>query len=218
MIYLSFGRREQGKTTLVYHMAHRFPSRIVFDPRGMIDRPGALRIREIDDLAPAFDELYYLRESEVIFAPVEDDINAAFSAFSAQLKRFVLDKPAGRRVAIVVDESSFVDLMNGSFQTILRCSSRQTVHTMITTHRPIDVPVTVRAIADHWLIFPVRQEHDLRVIAERCSPETADLVTTLKAREFAHWNDEDASLVAMRNPDRWYMPLETVEESLADAG
>ncbi len=33
MIFLSIGRREQGKTTLAYYFAKKRPTRIIFDPR-----------------------------------------------------------------------------------------------------------------------------------------------------------------------------------------
>jgi hypothetical protein len=166
-------------------------------------------VRAADDLGPAMDALFAHEYREVIYAPIDDDVAGAFEELSLQLKSFVLDAPPRRRLAVVVDETSLVDVMNGPFQWVLRCASRHDVHVMLTTHRPIDIPVTVRAIADHWLTFPVRQEHDLRVIAERCSPATADVVATLPDRTFAHWNDERATLRVNRVPAQWFIPLMT---------
>lgn len=220
MIYLIPGRRENGKTTLAYYMASKFDSRLIFDPRGLLGGAGSLQVRGDADLTDAVDELFFLQQSEVIYAPAGDDLERAFMAFSLELKRWVLDQPRGRRLAVVVDEASFVPLMNGAFQWVLRCAPRTSVHLFVTTHRPVDIPVLVRAIADHWLIFPVRQEHDLRVIAERCSPDTADIAATLAPREFVHWDDERAQLATCRTPATWYRPLNApavvIEETADD--
>jgi len=212
VIYLVLGRREQGKTTLAYSMARKFPLRLVFDPRGMIAQPDALQVRERGDLQPAVDELFFRQIDEVIFSPVEDDLSAAFADFAGEVKRWVIDRPSGDRLAVIVDEASFVDLNQPSWQWVLRCSPREQIHIFITAHRPADIPVIVRAIADHWLIFPMRQEHDLRVIAERCSPKTAETVAALGDREFAHWDDTTAKLRVMRRPDRWFVPLAVEQE------
>jgi hypothetical protein len=207
LIFLIIGRRDQGKTTLAYHMAHKAPTRLVFDPRMMIDRPSALRVRDTAMLTAAVDEAFFDHEDEIVFSPEDDDLQAAFDAFAREVKRWCLDTPARRQLAVVVDEAAFVDLRSGPFQWVIRCCPRSLVNVFVTAHRPADIAVIVRGLADHWLIFPTTQEHDLDVIRERCSPATADAVVKLNDREFAHWDDTRATLRVNRRPDSWYIPL-----------
>jgi hypothetical protein len=207
VIYLSLGRREQGKTTLALYVVRHFPARVIFDPRGIIDTPDALIVRDAADLEFAMEELAARATSEVIYAPAENDLDEAFEAFALAVKQWVLDQSPRRHLAVLVDEASFVDLEIGAWQWVLRCAPRLTVHLALTVHRPVDVPVIVRTLADHWLVFRTREERDLRVVAERCGADVAALAAELPDRAFVRWDDQRARMEVVRESARWYVPL-----------
>lgn len=206
MIYAILGRREMGKTTLAYAMAQKVAHRVIFDPRGLIRREGSHRVQHSADLDSVYDAMIEDELAEVVYTPYEDDVQVAFSAFSSMVKTWVISAP-NRSLAVLVDEVSFVSLADPTFQWVLRCCGRKVVNVLLTAHRPVDVPTSVRAITDHWLLFQCRQEHDLAVIVERCSAEAAEHVIRLAPRQFAHWDDERAQLSVNSEPASWYVPI-----------
>jgi hypothetical protein len=209
MIYLVFGRREQGKTTLAYWMARRAGPRLIFDPRGLIRLRSTVTHRI--DLREAADELRAGERAEVVYTPYEDDLATAFTRFCGLARRWVFDDPR-RPLAVLVDEVAFVSTDDLAFQWLLRCSSRSIVHVFVTGHRPVDVRPNVRAIADHWLLFAMRQEHDLQVLDERCSVEAVREVRTLQPRQFVQWDDTQARHKVFKNPQEWYIDLDPHNE------
>lgn len=207
MIYLDIGRREQGKTTLGYYMVQRVTQRAIFDPRAMI-RPGGARsvvVRADIELAPAFDALQDREIDEIIYTP-PGNVQDGFALFSSELYAWVAGMPA-RPLGILVDEAGFVNLEIDHFLWVLRCSRRDVVMIVVTCHRPIDISTSIRAIADTWLLFPMRQEHDLRIIEQRCSPAVARQLEKLKPRQFVLWDDARAEWKLYGDPTRWYVRL-----------
>jgi len=208
MIYLIVGRREQGKTTLGLWMLRRgSAARAIFDPRGLITPwLGGEVVDTADDLPLAFQMLNQRQLTEVVYRPV-DDVSVAFRDFSRELAEWVRqDRTRGLRV--LVDEAGFVQLATTDFLWLLRCSQRDRVDVFITAHRPADIPTDVRAIADHWLLFPIRQEHDLRVVSERCGSEVAARVETLPAHHCVHWDDSRSAWDVLADPTAWYLDLQ----------
>ena len=120
-------------------------------------------------------------------------------------------------IGILIDEAAFVDTeRTKDLQWILRCASRTRVHIVLTAHRPSDISTKVRAIADFWLLFHMRQEHDLEVVEQRCGSRVRDIVTTLKAREFLSWNDTDGTFLIYRKSGKWFVQLRTEPERMRD--
>lgn len=208
MIYLVIGRREQGKTTLARKMTLAAPSRLTFDPRRMIRAAGAMHIQRAAELPDAVDALLDAesQSGEIIYAPLEDDVQFAFSKFSAEVKRWMIEAPT-RHVAILIDEVSFVDLKDPAFQWVLRCSLRDNTHIVMTSHRPVDIPPKVRAIADHWLLFACREPRDLDAVEDRCTMRVREVVQTLPPRHFIHWNDAKGTYATNNDPKSWYVAL-----------
>lgn len=203
MIYLVIGRREQGKTTLVAHMADKMPQRAIFDPRGILQR-GAVA-RTVDELREAMAALKAGEISEFSYTP-RGDSRAGFIVFSNEIAEWVDQYPM-RPLAVVVDEIAFADVSCESFQWVARCCKRDYLHIFVTCHRPSDVDTSLRAISDHWLIFPCRQEHDLDVIRKRCNAEVVEHVQGLTDRHFVHWNDSAGTYTIVKRPEAWYVPL-----------
>ncbi len=208
MIFLVIGRREQGKTTLAYHMAAKSPQRVIFDPRGDIHR--GERVTSSHALREAMDEMWTHPEiADLAYTP-SGDSKAGFVLFSRELQTWVA-RDKFRPLAVLVDELAFADLNNESFRWVARCCSRTHFDVFITCHRPTDVDVDTRSIADHWLLFPCRQEHDLDVIRKRCNADVCEEVQALKPREFVHWDDtkpdEKDRWKIVRNHAQWNVDL-----------
>lgn len=216
MIYLVVGRREQGKTTLAYHMASRVAARAIFDPRGNIhhgyrvDTAGALAgaMRDMRLGVRAWNETTQTENppiTEVVYTP-RGDSASGFEVFSRAVQDWVRED-FDRPLAVLVDEIAFADLSCESFRWVARCCSRDRVQIILTCHRPSDVDTSTRAISDHWLLFPCRQEHDLEVIRRRCSEAVATEVQRLERRQFVHWDDTNGTYKVVRRPEAWHVPL-----------
>jgi hypothetical protein len=213
MIYTIFGRREQGKTTLARYMASRKPRRLIFDPRGMIG-DDALRVAQRAHLDTACAELEtYPAEpdapTEVVYTPAGDS-REDFAHFAGQVRHWIEACP-DMPLAVLVDEVTLArPERSRDFMWALRCCRRDTVDFFITAHRPKDIDTDIRALADHWCIFAVRQEHDLDVIAERCSAAVVAQVQTLEPRHFIHWDDAHATAQRFGDPSTWRVELQPV--------
>jgi len=200
-----------GKTTLAYRMASKIDRRLIFDPRGMIRaNPDAIVCDERGEMRRAVREVQAGDYAEMIFTP-SGDLDEGFNAFASECRRWIATTPQ-LEVAVIIDEAAFIDQRSTHFQWVARCSPVETFHILMTCHRPMDIDTSVRAIADHWLIFQCRQEHDLKVIRERCSPEVADAVQRLSPRHFVHWDDGRAVMTVNRfggtgGPNDWFVPL-----------
>lgn len=213
MIYLVIGRRERGKTSLAVWMARRKARRAILDPRGMIHSPTADRIEVATDASDALVDMLdpvithdgEPRRDEVIYSPSESDLDYAFLVWAESLKSAAREFPQ-REWAIVIDEASFFDLDTPAFQWLAKCTPRDRVHIFITAHRPQDVPTSIRSIADHWLVFAIRQEHDLKALRDR-SAALASTAEKLQDRDFAWWNDANGELKINRQPQSWRLNL-----------
>lgn len=204
MIYIIIGRRGTGKTTLGYTLACGKGRRSIYDPR-----------REFST-SPSYDFLLPddADRPEMIVTP-EHSAAGEFPAFCSVIKEWIDDDPEIAR-SVLVDETRFVKrvlLETPSFDYILRCSDRQKVNVIFTAHRPSDLPVDVRAIADTWCVFQSTQEHDLEVLRERCGDDFAAKVQTLGEHQFMSWDDSRAVATAYLDPRVWYVPLRPVVAS-----
>jgi hypothetical protein len=205
MIYLVIGRREQGKTTLAYWMAERQPQQLVFDPRNMIMK--GTRCHDESSFQGACDRLLDQQLKTVVFSP-RGNLQAGFEVYAAEVQRFIEQEP-DRPIAFLVDEANkdFINTDVDSFQWAIRCCSREVHHIMMTAHRPVDFHTKIRALADHWCLFAIRQEDDLNKVRERCSPEVVQLVQRLEQRQFIHWNDAKGTYEAKLDPTTWRVEI-----------
>lgn len=203
MIYLNLGRREVGKTTLACYLVSKSPTRIVFDPRGLY--PSAQRARTTEDVANWFRDPLL---GQLVITP-DDDVQSCFDITCAYVKSWLR---SGRSdIGFLVDELRFIKNVDGpDLNWILRCATRNSVVVVMTAHRPSDVPPDIRAISDMWCVFQMTQEHDLKVVTERCSPQVAALVARLRPRQFVAWNDALGTMKVYAKPDQWFVPLEAV--------
>lgn len=207
MIYLALGRRETGKTTLAYYLVSNkaITSRVIFDPRALIPAPHG-RARDLDDILEAFDRQAGDPHVDVVVTP-DRDKQACFDQMCLEVRGALDAGDHPRRIGLLVDEIRFIDTKAEPFDWLLRCATRASVSIVMTAHRPKDVPVDIRAIADVWLLFRTTQEHDLVVLHERLPPAVVAQVAGLGDRQFIAWDDSVARARAYTTPARWFVPL-----------
>lgn len=212
MIYFATGRRENGKSTLVYALAQRLPQRIVIDPRRQFVTASPC-VTTPDEVATAMDALSADPSLREVVVMPRGAVQPCFDALFESACGWIEDHPS-RALAIIVDEARFFDLTGEAFEWVLRCAPRASMHVFLTAHRPSDIPVDVRGIMDQWLMFRTTQPHDLRAIAERCGESVAALVSTLGPYEWVQWDDGKALATVHRDPSVWYVPLRSVVQEV----
>jgi hypothetical protein len=198
------GRRELGKSTLALHLARRRATRVIFDPRFLFKTSNVI-VRIVD--ANSIYELLNT-EKEIIIQP-DSDVAGNFERTCNGIKLWILDHPL-EPICFLIDEASFVDTPNyicESLSWILRCTPRKTVDIIFTAHRPADIAVGIRAIADFWYMFRITQENDLKVIQDRCGSEIRDMLPTLEDNELIVWNDSVGTWRKESNRIKWYVPM-----------
>lgn len=205
MIYLVIGRREQGKTTLAYWMAERQPQRLIFDPRNMIAK--GTRCHDPAAFREACDRFLDNELATVVYSP-RGNLQAGFEVYANEVQRYIEQEP-DRPCAFLIDEANkdFIDTDVDSFQWSIRCCAREVHHLYMTAHRPVDFSTKVRALADHWCLFAIRQEDDLAKVRERCSPQVVQLVQQLEQRQFIWWDDAKGTFEARLDPSTWKVEI-----------
>jgi hypothetical protein len=202
MITIVNGRRRQGKTTLAYYLSLEKPTRVIFDPRRQFDTT-SFRLDDGIGLYDAMDE-----ESEVLIQPTSD-VKGTFRNIAQDFRDWTVDNPDEPAV-LLVDESRFLDTPNQNyeaFEQTIRFSEGEIVDVLMTSHRPGDISVDIRAISDYYCIFRTTQEHDLKVITQRCGDEVAEIVSNLKDKEFLVWNDGTATFHTVDEPHKWFVDI-----------
>lgn len=220
-MYLLLGRRRLGKTTLAYSMARKCPRRIIFDPRGQIFSEG-LRVSTPGLLSEAIGDMSDDKDplTEIIVTP-DHDVQAMFDQCAGHVKDWAKDyanaSPRTSGLMFLIDEVRFVKLLDSpNFEYVMRAAPPELINIAITGHRPADIVTDVRAISDVWLMFRCTQEHDLKVIKERCGEYVATKVAALQPHEFIKWDDATATASEFKNPKAWYVPLRLHPPAVTD--
>lgn len=206
MMVLCIGRRELGKTTLAMCVARHYDTRVIFDPRHMINTTSDILSEE--NISGVLYGMLDTR-AEIIIQP-KFDKQAAFTAMCSEVYDWLNDNP-GEKVCILVDEIRFVLLDDPFFDFLIRCTPRKDVAIVLTAHGVVDVPTDLRRIADIWCIFKITLANDLEKIEERAGPEVAEMVATLNPYEFVVWDDSIAK--SRKNTDKasWFVQLDTLQ-------
>jgi hypothetical protein len=222
MLYLSVGRRELGKTTLVTSRARQVPQRVFLDPRRMIRNADAVTVTEPGEIGPAMLALWEHPETqhELIIAPGPRVRPwTCFAALSeATAEWIVRDETAP--LAVVLDEMRLIDPDKKAdkleaFDFVLRGAPRNVVHVYMTCHRPKDVSPNIRAILDHWMLFRCTQEIDLEAIREVAGPDVVRVVQSLPPYHWLQWDDSKGAALLHATPGAWFVPL---KEIVSDKG
>lgn len=202
MITIVNGRRTQGKTTLAYFLSLSKPTRVIFDPRRQFDTT-AIKLDDAIGLYELMDE-----EEEILIQPTSD-VKGTFLTVAQDFRDWTIDNPDEPAI-LLVDETRFIDTPNENyepFDAIIRFADRDQVDVILTSHRPGDISVDIRAISDYYCIFRVTQEHDLKVIRDRCGEEVVEIVCALPEKEFLVWNDGKATFHVNSDPRKWFVDI-----------
>ncbi len=202
MLILNLGRRRVGKTTLAYKIISNSETRVIWDPRGLFHTSSCV-LSGSSGLYEALDNEY-----EIIIKP-ERDVKGTFDSCCSVLWRWVKDNPEAK-VSFLVDEAYFIETSNTSYESfdaMLRFSGEGQLKIVITAHRPADIGTSIRSIADKWCMFRTTQEHDLKVIRERCGEIVAEQVANLKPYQYVVWDDGISSYEVKLEPAKWYISM-----------
>jgi hypothetical protein len=204
MIALCIGRREQGKTTLAYWLACFGCPRVIFDPRGMFGTSENV-LTDSGQLGELLDD----GEKEIIIQPAFY-IPEHFENTCNELMGWVREN-SDVPFAFLVDESydaKTPEKMPVALDWLMRKTKREKTRIIFTAHRPGDISTDIRALSDHWFIFQTTQEHDLKVIRERCGSDVAEAVRHLSARTFIHWDDGKAKWEVWSDSRMWFVQIQ----------
>lgn len=209
MITIVLGRREVGKSTLAYHLVRSSRPAVVLDPRLMFatDDP----IGDLPDDLDGLDDA--LGPQSIAIIQPNDDLAGTTRELAVWIRDWCRDHPGRETLSILLDECALLDLATPEWDWVFRCAPRDRVAIVLTAHRPRDLSTNIRAIADYWCIFRTTQEHDLKVIEERCGVDFVEDVRDLSPREFMVWDDTRAVKTRRDNPAAWFVPIRVPDPS-----
>ena len=204
MLDLLIGRRELGKTTLAVKISRDYTTRVIFDPRHIIETSSDL----LSDTEIA-DNLYDMLNvrSEIIIRP-KFDIERAFETTCEILYSWLADNP-GEPLCFLVDEARFVKEpeKNKHFDFLVRCLPSSQVAILLTCHGIVDVSPDLRRIADFLIFFRLTMEADIIRVRERCGDVVADEVQKLNPYEYIVWNDQRGTWRKETERRKWFVNL-----------
>lgn len=205
MLDLIIGRRELGKTTLAVSICRHFATRVIFDPRHMINTTSD--ILTDGQITGVLYEMLNTR-SEIIVRP-QFDKEETFNAMCAEIYAWLKDNP-GEPFCLLVDEARFVKTPeeNPHFDFIVRCTPRADSTVILTCHGIVDVSPDLRRVADYWILFRLTMEADIDRVRERCGEDVAEAVQKLNPYEYIVWNDAIGASRIHTDKASWYVPLE----------
>lgn len=209
MIALCIGRKEQGKTTLGYHLISSMPQRVVYDPRE--------RFRTTDLITNGGNIYDWMVEGEseaIVYAAEYAGERFAFTC--GEVKDFAKNNPS-RKFGFLVDEVSLAmeDGIPEDFNWIIRATRVEQARIVMTTWRPTETHPSIRSQVDHWFIFKTTEPRDLEVIEEKCGTETMQMVQKLPPHFFVHCDDSKAERVVsvFSHPEAWHVDTSVFNES-----
>lgn len=186
MVHSLVGRRHTGKTTLADYLAARTTYRLRFSPRNSLPHYP-------DDLfLTAFtgESLRFTADVKSITIVPELHVDESFERTMRAFKSWYLAHErelltTNKTVSVLVDEARFGGVKDSeSFDWIIRCTDRETVHVLLTMHRPKDIHPDIRAIVDYWYVFFLNHPLDLEVLTNECGDAVATLAPKLLERQF----------------------------------
>jgi hypothetical protein len=205
MLDLVIGRRELGKTTFAVYLSRQFSTRVLFDPRHMINTTSDI----LSDGQIGGGVLYSLLDtrSEIIVRP-HFDKEATFNEMCREIYDWLRDNPE-EKFCLLLDEARFIKEpeKNTYFDYIVRCTPRELVEVIFTCHGVIDISPDLRRIADFWILFRLTMESDLDRVRERCGETVAIEVQKLEPYEYIVWNDARGTWAKHTDRAKWYVSL-----------
>ncbi len=213
MIAVCIGRKEQGKSTLGYFLAHKSPVRVVFDPREHYSTSDALE----PDASQLF-ELLDEKEEIIIQAPfhVPQHFASTCDALMDWVRGKRMDEGKEMEFSLLVDEAydaKTFEAMPDSLDWLMRKTASSQARIVFTAHQPKHLATDIRALANHFFLFQITQEHDLRAIEDRCGREVAEMLPGLGPRQIVHWDDDKQIFERFDQPKAWYIDIHANQQT-----
>jgi hypothetical protein len=204
MLDLFIGKRELGKTTLAVSVSQFYDTRVIFDPRHMINTTNDVLTE--GNIKGALYEMLNDR-ADVIIRPTFDK-QRAFDEMCREIYDWIRDNP-DERFCLIIDEVRFIEMpeANQYFDFIVRCTNRSMVAVLMTMHGVVDVSTDLRRVADYWVLFQITLDADLDRIRERCGDEIAEQVQKLKPYQYIVWNDSNGTSRTYTDSSKWFVPI-----------
>lgn len=203
MIAACIGRKEQGKSTLGYHLIQKCFTRVIFDPKGHFTTSRVV-LPDATDLYERLDE-----DTEIIIKPPMR-VPENFAMVCDEVLAWANDNPS-EELAFLVDEAFFCKThevgVPDSFDRLMRTIKADRIRIVLTVHQPKHLATDIRAMANHFFIFQTTQEHDLRTLSERCGEEFVAPVPNLAKFEVMHWDDDKQKAHRISDSKQWYVNI-----------
>jgi len=197
---LFFGRRQQGKSTLAFHLAQKAGLSIaVFDVNAQFRAWPESTYSNLEDFELALLEGL---DGLLVYRP-ESDVDAEFSAFADLLW-------SRKDYTLLLDEASQLQTAGRPHEKLgrlIRMGDARAVNVFQTLHRPADSATLCRSLAHHWYVFRTTLESDLAVVAERCGAGAAEAVQQLGPFEYVHWDDDEQKLEVVKDAGTWFVDI-----------
>lgn len=173
------GKRKRGKTTLTKQLYSNERRVCIYDAKGELREPLALRAGELDPRLwtdPGILRVYVRRENEPA-------IELEWSAYIAILMG---------KCVYVVDE--LPDALEDSepeqsWKWVTRIGRKRDIRFIYTFQRAAEVPVMARAQSQDWYLFQTNEAGDTDYIRRSVSREGSDIVRGLKVGQALHVRD-----------------------------
>lgn len=195
------GRKGTGKSTLTAEILKRCDREFIFDTAGdhtwVPDRFNSLDEAWVYIFDCSADPRPFIGS----YTPESDDEDSLQTDF-AEICRAVWESG---NLTFVVEELPMLSSPQWApprFDRIVRLGRHRAINVLYTGQRASECPRRVTAATDVFVLFHTSEPADLDRIAERCGPETADLVSKLGDHEFLVYDVRSRSLVIV-DPG-WY--------------
>jgi hypothetical protein len=193
------GRRGKGKTSLAYHCARELGKGVlVFDPTEAFEIGTIVHSRGEMDAALEEDV------SPIVWQVVDSETRK--DAIEADLREFVSALKHIRDIAVVVDETSYMQSPNWIAPALddeIRVGRRRHHDVYLTQHRMADCNGILLDLVTEFKFFQTKNPRSLERIAEYCGEQVAGLVSMLGDHEFLHFDVEKDLYYVNCEPEFW---------------
>jgi len=179
------GRKGSGKSTHVCGLVRYCPRFVVFDVMGEHVRPDAKnRFEKPEELARFLKWSRQQTTFACAYVPVGD--------LAEEVEEVARLLYARGDLCFVCEEVPLYTqagrYMPPLFGKLIRTGRHQEIDICWTAQRAAEVPKTLTALTDIWVLFSQTEPRDLSALADRCGHEVADRVAGLGLHDYFVWD------------------------------
>jgi hypothetical protein len=178
------GRKGTGKSTRVHELLRYCPRFIVFDVMGEhANEEGENRFESLDQLVRFLKWSRRQQTFAAVYMPsgdLEEEIE--------EVSRLVYARGHLCFACEEVPLYTQAGYMPPLFGKLIRTGRHQQIDIAWTAQRAAEVPKTLTALTDVWVLFSQTEPRDLSALADRCGREVADRVAKLGLHDYFLWD------------------------------